>query len=280
MHEDDSELTLSKAVLKGDDFLGTFHLIGLKPGLVEAYSNLIHNDDGTENYRILALFDVTERARVQREEVARRLREKDTLLLELQHRVKNNLQIITAFIRLEARSHRTGDSVNLEKLAGRVESLQLLYRDLSDVWGQNVDLGHYLGQIASSVMHANGVDGISLDMKLDHAMASINVAMPIGLIVNELLTNAFKHAFVGRGAGTITLRCLHSDDMNYCVIIGDDGIGFPDGVTWPMPGKLGALILQTLRENAKTDLTVESPLGGGTRVTIKFQHKPSLPKAN
>jgi two-component sensor histidine kinase len=200
--------------------------------------------------------------------------------LELQHRVKNNLQIITAFIRFEAR-HRRGEGVNLEKLAGRVESLQLLYRDLSaDVWGQNVDLGLYLGQIASAVMQAHGVDGIRVDMKLDHAMASINVAMPLGLLVNELLTNSFKYAFAGRGTGTITLRCLHENETKYRVIVADDGIGLPEGMIWPVPGKLGALIVQTLRENATTDISVESAPGAGTRVTITFQHKAKLPKPN
>jgi PAS domain S-box-containing protein len=279
-HEDDPELTFGEAILRGEYFVGTFQLDTPKPALVEAYASLIQNEDGTENYRIVALFDVTERARAQREEVARRLHEKDVLLLELQHRVKNNLQIITAFIRFEAR-HRREDGINLEKLAGRVESLQLLYRDLSaEVWGQNVDLGLYLGQIASGVMQAHGIGGIRVDMKLDHAMASINVAMPVGLLVNELITNAFKYAFAGRGTGTITLRCLHEDETRYRVIVADDGVGLPEGMQWPVPGKLGALIVQTLRENANTDLTVETTPGQGTRITIDFQHKAKLPKPN
>jgi PAS domain S-box-containing protein len=279
-HEDEPQLTFADAILNCDYFAGTFQLDSPKPALVEAYGSLIQNEDDTENYRIIALFDVTERARAQREEVARRLHEKDVLLLELQHRVKNNLQIITAFIRFESR-HRRGEGINLEKLAGRIESLQLLYRDLStDVWGQNVDLGLYLGQIASAVMQAHGVDGISIDMKLDHAMASINVAMPLGLLVNELLTNSFKYAFVGRQTGTITLRCLHEDETKYSVTVADDGVGLPEEMTWPVPGKLGALIVQTLRENAITDLAVETAPGKGTRVTIKFQHKVKLPKPN
>ncbi|HEY7247899.1 MAG TPA: histidine kinase dimerization/phosphoacceptor domain -containing protein [Xanthobacteraceae bacterium] len=280
-HEDDPQLTFREAVRKGEDFIGTFQLDVPKAALIEAYACHIRNESGAETYRIVALFDVTERERAQREEVARRLREKDLLLMELQHRVKNNLQIITAFIRFEARSQQDGASVNLEKLAGRIESLQLLYRDLSvGVLGHAVDLGHYLGQIASAVIHAHGVDGIRLDMKLDHAMASINVAMPVGLLVNEVLTNAFKYAFVGRGNGTITLQCLHEDETRYGVVVADDGVGLPEGMTWPLPGKLSALIVQTLRENANTDLAVETAPGQGTRITINFQHKAKLPKPN
>jgi hypothetical protein len=88
--------------------------------------------------------------------------------LELQHPIKNNLQLVTPMIRLEARAQREGDSVNLEKLAGRIESLQLLYRDLeADGLGQTVDLAHYLSQIASAVMHTYAIGGIRLDRLQD-----------------------------------------------------------------------------------------------------------------
>jgi PAS domain S-box-containing protein len=281
-HEDDPGLALGKALLKGDESVGTFQRDTPKALLVEAYSSLIENDDGTENYRIVALIDVTERARSQREEFGRRLHDKEVLLLELQHRIKNNLQLVTAMIRLEARAQREGDSVNLEKLAGRIESLQLLYRDLAaDGLGQTVDLGHYLSQIASAVMHTYAVGGTRLDLKVDHAPVSVNVAMPVGLVVNELLTNAFKYAFNGRGSGTITLRCFHEDDLNYRIVVADDGLGLPEGTQWPAPGKLGALIVQTLRENTRdANVTVDTAPGEGTRVTIAFAHKPQIPKTN
>jgi PAS domain S-box-containing protein len=126
--EDEPRLTFSEALPKSDDFLGTFKREQPKLALVEAYSGLIENEDAGKTYRIVALIDVTERARAQREEFARQLHDKDTLLKELQHRVKNNLQLITALIRLDARSQREGDSATLDRLAGRIESLQLLYR--------------------------------------------------------------------------------------------------------------------------------------------------------
>jgi two-component sensor histidine kinase len=104
--------------------------------------------------------------------------------------------------------------------------------------------------------------------------------MPLGLLVNELLTNSFKYAFAGRHTGTITLRCLHENETKYRVIVADDGIGLPEGMMWPLPGKLGSLIVQTLRENATTDLAVESAPGRGMRVTITLQHKAKLPRPN
>ncbi len=130
-------------------------------------------------------------------------------------------------------------------------------------------------------MHTYAVEGIRLDLKVDHAPASINIAMPVGLLVNELMTNAFKYAFKGReGGGTITVRCLHESGEDYRIVVGDDGIGLPEDVSWPVTGKLGALILQSLRENAKANFSVESSPGKGVRVTIAFVHHPQLKKAN
>jgi two-component sensor histidine kinase len=103
----------------------------------------------------------------------------------------------------------------------------------------------------------------------------------VGLLVNELLTNAFKYAFAGRPGGTITVRCVLSDDGRCQIVVADDGIGFADGAAWPAEGKLGALILQSLKENVKTGINVESVPQRGTRVTLSFaydapvQAKPS-----
>ena len=279
--ENDPQLTMEQALRTGEDYLGTFRSESPKSLLVEAYASIIESQDGIENYRVVAIIDVTTRERSQREEFARQLRDKDMLLKEIQHRVKNNLQLITALIRLDARNQRNGDKVNLDRLAGRIESLQLLYRDLlSDGYGQTIDLGHYLSQIASAVMHVYAVDGIRLDLKVDYAPVSINVAMPVGLLVNELLTNSFKYAFNGKGTGTLTLRCLHEDESHYRIVVADDGIGLPEGTIWPVPGRLGALIVQSLRENAKTDLNVETAPGNGVRVTIGLVDNPQVKESN
>jgi PAS domain S-box-containing protein len=279
--EDDAQLTLHHAMLKdGEDFLGTFRREKPQPMIVEAYSGLIENEDGSENYRIGALIDVTNRARAEREEFARQLRDKDALLKELQHRVRNNLQLVVALIRLEARESRQGKA-NLGDLAGRIESLQLLYQALSPGDpGEEIDLGHYLSQIASAVVNTYAVDGIRLDLKVDHAPVSIDIGLPIGLVVNELVTNAFKYAFPGRGHGVISMQCLRKGPDRYQVVVADDGVGLPEGVVWPVPGKIGAFIVQILRENARIDLDVQTAPGKGVRVTMTFDHAVRTRKIN
>jgi PAS domain S-box-containing protein len=276
VHEDEPDRRLGQAVVTGEDFIGTFRLDreGTKPLLVHVYVSAIEKEDGSENYRLAALVDVSEQARTQREAFERQIRDKDLLLREIQHRVKNNLQLIIALIRLEARTAGRGDPVDLNRLAKRIEALQLLYQALSaDMVEDEVDLGHYLSQIASAAVGSHSFEGIELVLKVSHAPVSVDVALPVGLAVNELLTNIFKYAFAGRDRGTITLECLRENGDQYVVVVADDGVGLPEGVTWPTPGKLGALVMQTLRENTKADLHVESSTALGTRVTVSFVHK-------
>jgi PAS domain S-box-containing protein len=252
--------SLGAAIAEASDFVGTYRMTRADqaPSLVDAYSNVIQDDTGRPAYRLAALVDVTSHNFEDREELAQRLREKDTLLLEVQHRVKNNLQMITALMRIEARN-------------AQIEAIQILYSLLSDHGAEDtIDLGVYLSRVASAVLLAHAGEGIRLDLKVDIYPVSVNVAMPTGLVVNELLTNALKHAFAGRAAGTITLHSL--TDADGCrITIADDGVGLPEGVTWPKRGKLGSAIVQSLQENAKARLEVDSRPGEGLRVTIVFK---------
>jgi PAS domain S-box-containing protein len=274
-HSDDKGMgcQLGAAIVESGDFVGTFKIdrSEQESAVVDVYSNIIEDDDGTPCYRLAALVDVGSHGQAQREEFEQQIREKDILLLEIQHRVKNNLQMITALIRIEARNSRGRmDTAPFDRLAGRIESIQLVYKLLSDHGQEDeIDLGVYLSEIASSVLRSHVVEGIRLDLKVDAYPVSVNVAMPTGLVVNELLTNALKHAFVGRNSGTITLHSL--SDGNGCrITVADNGIGLPEGVEWPKRGKLSALIVQSLRENAKGNVEVESSRGQGMRVTIVF----------
>lgn len=271
---------LSDAIKGDEDYIGAFDIdIDDRKTVVDAWSNIIQDDDGVPTFRLVALAESRRDELPEQEELQRQILEKDTLLLELQHRVKNNLQMITALVRLEARNIQ--DDVagkRFERLAGRVESLALLYRSLSDDGkGDSVDLGTYLSQIAAAVMSAHAVEGIRLDLKVDAWPVSINVAMPAGLVVNELLTNALKHAFSGREGGTITLHSL-VDDTGCRVIVADDGVGLKEGAVWPQPGKMSALIVQSLRQNARARIDVASTPGKGLRVTMLFARAAAKPE--
>jgi two-component sensor histidine kinase len=267
-------LALGKAITAEHDHLGSFSLPNREAGLrVEAWSNIIQNEEGNPAFRLVALLAIGQSAGSIVDKLAEQVREKDIQLLELQHRVKNNLQLITALIRIEARGitdRSTGEG--FDRLAGRIEALGLLYRALGQSIGEGiVDLGTYLSEIASAVMRAHAIDGIHLDLQVDTWPVSLNVAMPAGLVVNELLTNALKHAFKGRDGGAITLHCTTNPAGGCRVLIADNGVGLPVGYSWPKPGKLSALIVRSLLQNAGAEMAVTSAPGRGMKVAITFQ---------
>jgi PAS domain S-box-containing protein len=278
--EEDNE-RLSDAVGSGEEYIGRF-TIKLEDRVfeVDAWSNTIQDDDGADQFRLVALAEIGH-DQGNLEDFERRLSNKDDLLLELQHRVKNNLQMITALIRMEARNLPDEEiGLRFDRLAGRISALSILYDCLSGrgrTEDESIDLGVYISQIASSVMKAHATEGIRLDLLVDTWPVSINVAMPTGLVVNELLTNALKHAFVGREQGIVRVHSL-IDESGCHVTIADDGVGLPEGVSWPKPGKLGAVIAQSLRQNAKASWTVNSAPGEGTEVTLFFAREAAAPE--
>jgi PAS domain S-box-containing protein len=272
-HSDPMGPPLGEALRGPKEFAGTFRVE--RPdrtlAIVDAYASVIEDDDGKPCFRLAALVDVSVHWQERRDELEQQVRDRDTLLREIQHRVKNNLQMITALIRIESRNvERSADAAPFDRLAGRIDSIQILYSLLSDQQQNDMlDLGAYLGKIAASVLALHAMDGIRLDLKVDVCPVSVNVALPTGLVVNELLTNSIKHAFAGRDGGTITLHSL-TERESCRIVVADDGIGLPAGTAWPRRGKLSAAIVQSLRENARADMEVVSQPGAGMRVTIRF----------
>ena len=279
---DGESIVLDAAIIESSDFVGTFRMNKADDSstIVDVFSNVIVDENDGPMCRLVAFVDVSNRDNERLQEFEHIIRDKDARLLEIQHRVKNNLQMITALIRIEARKAQgQTEKVPFDRLAGRINSIQIVYKLLTESGGgDEIDLGVYLSEIASSIMHSSAIEGIRLELKVDAYPVSINVALPTGMVVNELLTNSLRHAFVDRDGGTITLQSL--TDAHGCrVVVADDGVGLPPDVPWPRRGKLGELIVQSLRQNAQADVLVESRPGQGMRVTITFTRRASAPIA-
>jgi two-component sensor histidine kinase len=270
-------LGLVTAIVDGKRCVGVFvgpeAAAAARATVLEANAALIADEDGVERYRVVALIERSEPDDADREAFEAQLRDKDLLLLEIQHRVKNNLQMITALIRMEAR--RAGGQVaedSFGRLAGRIEALGLLYQQLSvQDGGEEVELGSYLSQIAGAVMKSHATEGLRLNLQVDVMMTTVNVAMPLGLLVNELITNALKYAFAGRNEGVVSLRCVKDADDVCTVAVSDDGVGMAAGASWPSVGKLGALIVRSLEDNTRGKVEVETQPGVGVTTTIRFK---------
>lgn len=247
---------------------------------IELNSVIVSDADDRPCFRLVALIDLSERNGNDQTDFKAQLRDKDLLLREIQHRVKNNLQIITALIRMEAR--RAGDQIGhgvFERLAGRIEALGLLYRQLELEDGADlVDLGALLSMIASSVIRAQAIDGVRLDLQVEPCLAGVDVAMPVGLLVNELLTNSMKYAFEGRTEGVVTVRCLKESDDLCAVTVADDGVGMAAGKMWPQKGKLGALMVRSLEDNTQATIKISTTPDAGVETAIRFRLTPSAAK--
>lgn len=278
---DGDDRLLRDAVKNDSEYIGVFTIARDTGSInVDVWSNTIVDDAGEPIYRLVAI-SAEAGSNDNCDDEANALDNKDILLRELQHRVKNNLQMITALIRLEARNLPAddGSGERFDRLAGRINALAVLYDALSnDTADDQVDLGSYLGQVAAAIMQAHAVEGIRLDTQIDSWLVSVNVAMPAGLVVNEVLTNALKHGFAGRAGGIIKLHSLIDDDGCH-ITIADDGVGLPPDMVWPQPGRLSAIIVRSLEQNAAARVAVTSAPGEGVAVTISFARHAPLPAA-
>jgi two-component sensor histidine kinase len=213
------------------------------------------------------LADAIERIRTLRE-LRSAITDKERLLRELQHRVKNNLQMVTSFVRLQERRARSHEARGeLLAVGRRIETLSLVYEKLYTTGEvERVDLGTYLGELGASLLrlHAGEATGVRLRTEVESLVVPLDKAVPLGLIANEFVTNSFKHAFAG-APGVIGLELGRSDTGKKARLrLWDDGKGLPQD---PKAGTGLALIEGFVRQIGGT---AAWEVDGGTRLTIEF----------
>jgi PAS domain S-box-containing protein len=189
-------------------------------------------------------------------------------LAEVQHRVKNHLAMIVSMIRLQARQPQADYTV----LARRVEAIQLLYQELSETgvassFRDKVPLGAYVSRIAAAVGHLDGGQGIRVNVIAEEVMVDATTAGRVGLLISEILTNAFRHAFDGRDTGLVETRVQRLSGGLTRIQVSDDGTGLPEGTDWPTSGNLGSRIVTALLAGLQARHAVTTS-ASGTTVTI------------
>src|SRR5271155_4070677 len=177
---------------------------------------------------LLAIEDITERARLEREHAAAHERI-GMLLQELTHRVKNSLQFIAAMVMIESHRHRSGEGrAALQRVSHRITALGHLYSKLSDADPvEEVDAATYLEELCRDLIasiHQEDDKSVVLKTDIDSERLPTDRAIPIGLIVNELVTNAVKYAFPGEATGTVMVTLKRSPG-ELRLTVADDGIG-------------------------------------------------------
>jgi PAS domain S-box-containing protein len=187
-------------------------------------------------------------------------------LQEIQHRVKNHLQMVVSMIRLQSQKARDNDpSVDYAALAYRVETLQLLYQEMNNSSDRaEVPIGAYLSRIATTIGHLEGRENIRLNIATESFYVPVETAARVGLLASEIITNAYQHAFDGRKAGLVevSLRQLSGGVMRLEVM--DDGVGFPSGSEWPTGNTMGATIVSSLLRGVEGTMNTARGVAGTT----------------
>lgn len=236
-----------------------------------------------------AIVDITERKRAEREralfveklqtfnsqleeqvrnrtaELSRTLREREVLLQEIHHRVKNNLQVISSLINVQARTLEQGPGRDaLEECQGRIQVIALIHEKLYQSKDYaNIPFSEYARALAENVFHATEApsQNVRLELAIEDCAIGVDKAIPCGLILNELISNARRHAFCEGCSGKIRVELAKTMDHWLRLVVSDDGKGLPPGIDVAGGGSLGLQLVRMLVRQINGSLKVETADG-------------------
>jgi PAS domain S-box-containing protein len=217
--------------------------------------------------------EIGERRKAE-ENLLKSLAEKETLLKEVHHRVKNNLQVISSLLHLQSKklgdpktAGAFGDSVNRIKSMAAIH--ETLYRSMDIA---RVNFENYIESLAAILYESYGIGArrISINTNIDNIFFEIDTAVPVGLLVNELVSNALKHAFPKDRKGSITITLRRRDGNGYELMVSDDGVGLPSDFDLDKSTSLGIHLIHNLVKEQLRG-TIETRGDMGTTFVITFQ---------
>jgi two-component sensor histidine kinase len=204
--------------------------------------------------------------------IRRSLLEKDILLKEIHHRVKNNMQIISSMLSLQS-TYSTGRDIKdiMMVMQNRIRSMAIIHEELYRSGDfANIEFKMCIQNIADGLLNAYSIDSSLIKIKLDFESLrmSIDASMPCSLIINELILNSLKYAFPNGRAGVIVVSICRNDDQTYTLIVKDNGIGLPDDIELDKIKSMGLLLVKVLIK--QIDGTIRICRQNGTEYTIRF----------
>ena len=245
---------------------------------VHATAELIRNEDGTPVRLLGTVRDIADRKQAE-DELQPSLREKEALLKEVHHRVKNNLQVVTSLLRLEAgRSAHPATRAVLIEMQGRIRAMALLHESLyrSGTFAA-VDLGAYLRQLTAQLVRAQAARPGTIHLDLDIASVEVvmDQAIPCGLLVNELVSNSLKHGFPDGRTGEVRVELQPVDGGPQVRLrVSDTGVGLPADFEAKRRDSLGLQLVSDLARQLRGTLEI----GPGPAAVFTVTFTAAMPK--
>ncbi|MEA2052148.1 MAG: PAS domain S-box protein, partial [Euryarchaeota archaeon] len=230
-------------------------------------------DESGEITHVLTISrDITERKRAE-EQIKASLREKEVLLKEIHHRVKNNMQVIISLLNLQ--SKHVKDKYDLEIFKdsqNRIKSMALIHdklyqsKDLA-----SIDFAEYIENLASHLFNTYSVSSPAIKLVADikDVPLDINTAIPCGLIINELISNSLKYAFPDGQEGEIRIKLYASKDDTFTLIVCDNGIGLPEDLDFRNTESMGLQVVVALVEQLKGTIALDRSEGTAFKIVFK-----------
>lgn len=215
--------------------------------------------------------DITRRKKAD-EQIKQSLKEKEMLLKEIHHRVKNNLMIISSLLNLQSQYIKDKASLDIFKESqNRARSMALIHEKLYQTTDlKRIDFGDYIRTIVNELFKTFNVDTeqIKLIINVEDIFLDINSAIPLGLIVNELITNCFKYAFPEDESGEIIVD-FRSENDEFILTVSDTGIGFPEDLDFKNTSSLGLQLVNNLTDQIDGEVELDTSIG--TEFKVKFK---------
>ncbi|GAF81387.1 unnamed protein product, partial [marine sediment metagenome] len=215
--------------------------------------------------------DITDRKQAE-EKIKASLKEKEVMLQEIHHRVKNNMQIIVSLLRLQSYAAKDKKIDDMFKVAqNRIRSMAIIHEKLylsKDF--ASIDFAYYIRSLTTYLMQTYQIDPKQITFKTDvkDIHLDINQGVPVGLLINELVSNALKHAFPKGKKGEIIVK-FHADKKNKkTLIVSDNGIGHPDKVDMSKPETLGLQLIKDLTKQIEGKLDLDNKAGTTFKITF------------
>ena len=212
---------------------------------------------GEKDARLVLALDVTERIKAEKL-LQDSLAEKEIMIKEIHHRVKNNLQIISSLLTLQAEFIKDESSRGyFNDSQNRVKSMAIIHEKLYQTRDfANIDIKDYVSNLTLSLFKAYNINTklIEVDVEISNILLDVDTAIPCGLIINELVSNSLKYAFSDGRKGKMTIKLLPVEDDKLQLIVGDNGIGLPEDLESRETQSLGLTLVNILAKQLNGNL--------------------------